>query len=110
MLYGDYELYLHPQSTEVQPQSAEGFRKADDLQPCDGRCGFPDLQASGDSDRAIFETRDAALYGDGDSGIMYNDPDLAIEWPMDLIGGEQNLIISEKDTHLMSLKDYLKRV
>ena len=48
------------------------------------------------------------FYGDGDSGIMYNDPDLAIKWPMELIGGEQNLIISEKDTHLMSLKDYCK--
>ena len=50
------------------------------------------------------------FYGEGDSGIMYNDSDLAIEWPMDLIGGEQNLIISEKDTHLMSLNDYLKKV
>jgi len=48
------------------------------------------------------------FYGEGDSGIMYNDPDLAIEWPMELIGGEENMIISEKDTHLMSLKDYKK--
>lgn len=46
------------------------------------------------------------FYGEGDSGIMYNDADLAIEWPMDLIGGEKNLIISEKDKHLMSLEDY----
>ncbi len=48
------------------------------------------------------------FYGEGDSGIMYNDPDLAIEWPMELIGGEQNLIISEKDKHLMSFADYYK--
>ena len=46
------------------------------------------------------------FYGEGDSGIMYNDPDLAIEWPFDEIGGEQNLIISEKDLHLMSFNDY----
>ena len=46
------------------------------------------------------------FFGEGDSGIMYNDPDLAIEWPMELIGGKENLIISEKDTHLMSLKEY----
>ena len=46
------------------------------------------------------------FYGEGDSGIMYNDPDLAIEWPFDSIGGEQNLIISEKDLNLMSFKDY----
>ena len=49
------------------------------------------------------------FYGEGDSGIMYNDPDLGIEWPMDLIGGEKNLIISEKDTHLMSLKEYIEK-
>ena len=46
------------------------------------------------------------FFNDGDSGIMYNDPDINIHWPFDLIGGIDNLIISEKDTHLMSLKDY----
>lgn len=37
---------------------------------------------------------------------MYNDPDLAIQWPMKLIGGEKNLIISEKDKQLLSLHEY----
>ena len=46
------------------------------------------------------------FFGEGDSGIMYNDPDIAIEWPMDLIGGAENLIISEKDLNLMSFKEY----
>lgn len=46
------------------------------------------------------------FYGEGDSGIKYNDPEIGIKWPMDLIGGEQNLIISEKDLHLMSFKEY----
>lgn len=50
------------------------------------------------------------FYGEGDSGIMYNDPDLAIEWPMELIGGEQNLIISEKDKHLMSFQEYKEKI
>ena len=40
------------------------------------------------------------FYGPGDSGIMYNDPDIGIEWPFELIGGKENLIISEKDTYL----------
>lgn len=44
--------------------------------------------------------------GEGDSGIMYNDPDINIEWPFELIGGKENLIISEKDLNLMSFKDY----
>lgn len=44
--------------------------------------------------------------GEGDSGIMYNDPDIGIDWPFELIGGEENLIISEKDLKLMSFSDY----
>lgn len=43
---------------------------------------------------------------EGDSGIVYNDPDIAIEWPMDLIGGAEHLIISEKDRNLMSFREY----
>lgn len=46
------------------------------------------------------------FYSPGDTGIMYNDPDIAIEWPFDLIGGKENLIISDKDLKLMSLKEY----
>lgn len=46
------------------------------------------------------------FYGEGDSGIMYNDPDIGIEWPFELIGGIENLIISEKDLRLMSGKEY----
>lgn len=50
------------------------------------------------------------FYGEGDSGIMYNDSDIGIEWPFELIGGEGNLIISEKDKKLMSLKKYNERI
>lgn len=50
------------------------------------------------------------FYGEGDSGIMYNDPDIGIEWPFELIGGKENLIISEKDLNLMSLQEYCQRI
>ena len=50
------------------------------------------------------------FYGEGDSGIMYDDPDIAIEWPFDLIGGKENLIISEKDKKLMSFKEYSEKL
>lgn len=46
------------------------------------------------------------FFGEGDSGIMYDDPDIGIEWLFERIGGKENLIISEKDQHLMSFKDY----
>lgn len=51
------------------------------------------------------------FYGEGDSGILYDDPDIGIVWPFDRIGGIQNLIISDKDKNLMSFaqyKDYIK--
>lgn len=50
------------------------------------------------------------FYGEGDSGIMYDDPDIGIEWPFALIGGKENLIISDKDLNLMSLRDYQRKI
>ena len=50
------------------------------------------------------------FYGEGDSGIAYNDPDIGIVWPFELIGGEKNLIISEKDKNLMSLEAYKRKL
>ena len=41
---------------------------------------------------------------------MYNDPDIGIEWPFELIGGKENLIISEKDLNLMSFEEYTKKI
>lgn len=52
----------------------------------------------------------AVFYGEGDSGIMYDDPDIGIQWPWDLIGGKENLIISDKDLKLMSFKEYTVRM
>lgn len=48
------------------------------------------------------------FYGNGDAGIMYNDPDIGVEWPFELIGGKENLIISDKDLKLMSFEEYKK--
>ena len=50
------------------------------------------------------------FYGAGDSGIMYNDPQIGIEWPFEDIGGENKLIISDKDLSLMNLDDYLQKI
>lgn len=50
------------------------------------------------------------FYGEGDSGIMYNDPDINIQWPFEKIGGVENLIISEKDKNLMSFKAYFNAI
>ena len=50
------------------------------------------------------------FYGPGDAGILYNDPALGIVWPFDRIGGEDQLILSEKDRQLMTMAQYLARV
>lgn len=46
------------------------------------------------------------FYGEGDSGILYDDAEIGITWPFELIGGKENLIISEKDKNLMSFEEY----
>lgn len=50
------------------------------------------------------------FFSDGDSGIIYNDPKIGIEWPFELIGGEEALIISDKDKNLMKFEEYRKLV
>lgn len=47
---------------------------------------------------------------DGDSGIMYNDPEIGIDWPFEGIGGIDNLIISEKDMKLLSFEEYTRLI
>lgn len=43
---------------------------------------------------------------EGDTGIYWNDETLGIDWPLELIGGPDKLIISEKDKMLQSLDEY----
>ncbi len=47
------------------------------------------------------------FYGEYDGGIRFDDPDMGIEWPYDLIGSKANLIVSDKDKTLPSLKEFL---
>ena len=46
------------------------------------------------------------FYGEYDSGIMWNDKDIDISWPLNEIGGEKNIILSEKDKHLQTFKEF----
>lgn len=45
------------------------------------------------------------FYGDGDSGILWNDETLAIDWPLEKIGGIDRLIVSDKDRRLSTFLD-----
>lgn len=42
------------------------------------------------------------FYGEYDDGIMWNDPDIGVAWPLELIGGEGKLILADKDKNLQS--------
>lgn len=57
-------------------------------------------------DSVVSYKCDEVFYGEYDSGIMWNDGEIGIEWPLEMIGGIENLIISEKDRNLQSFKEY----
>ncbi len=48
------------------------------------------------------------FYGEFDDGIMWNDPDINIDWKLDRIGGTQNLIIADKDKNLNSFAKFIE--
>lgn len=48
------------------------------------------------------------FYGEYDDGIMWNDPDIGVEWPLERIGGEKNLILAEKDKNLQTFAQLME--
>lgn len=47
------------------------------------------------------------FYGEYDSGIKFDDPDMGIEWPFEEIGGKDNVILAEKDKKLQTFKEFM---
>lgn len=61
-------------------------------------------------DDSVVSYKCATSFDDkNDSGIMYNDPDIGVDWPLIEIGGKKNLIISDKDKHLQSFSEYFQK-
>lgn len=55
------------------------------------------------SEEAVFNYKCTDFYAaEYDSGVMWNDPDIDIKWPLDRI---QNIVLSEKDKKHPSLKE-----
>lgn len=48
------------------------------------------------------------FYGEYDDGILWNDPDIGVTWPLELIGGRENIILAEKDKNLQSFKQFIE--
>lgn len=61
------------------------------------------------SDVAIFSYKVNKFYEPGDEGgILWSDPSLNIDWPIESVGGFEKLILSEKDTKWPTLAEYTK--
>ncbi len=58
-------------------------------------------------DSVVSYKCEEVFYGEYDTGIKWDDPDMNIKWPIDKIGGIEKLIISEKDKNLQSLNEYI---
>lgn len=48
------------------------------------------------------------FYGEYDDGIRWNDPDIGVQWPLELIGGEEKLILADKDKSLQSFAQLME--
>ena len=47
------------------------------------------------------------FYGEYDDGIMWNDPDINVQWPIEKIGGIEKVILAEKDKNLQSFREFM---
>lgn len=48
------------------------------------------------------------FYGEFDDGILWDDPDIGVEWPLKLVGGREKVILAEKDLKLQSFGEFVK--
>lgn len=48
------------------------------------------------------------FYQEFDDGILWNDPDIGVKWPLQRIGGTDHLILAEKDKKLQSFREFME--
>lgn len=46
------------------------------------------------------------FYGEYDDGIFWDDPDIGVSWPLEMVGGRDNIILSDKDKNLPSFAQF----
>lgn len=60
------------------------------------------------SDTALVSYKCSGQYFKGcDTGIIWNDPDIGVEWPLESIGGRENIILSDKDKELQGFASFM---
>ena len=48
------------------------------------------------------------FYGEYDDGILWDDLDIGVEWPLELVGGRKKVILADKDKNLQSFQEFIK--
>jgi dTDP-4-dehydrorhamnose 3,5-epimerase len=49
------------------------------------------------------------FYGEYDDGIIWNDPDINVQWPLKEVGGLDQVIIAGKDKNLPTFKKFMEQ-
>lgn len=49
------------------------------------------------------------FYGEYDDGIMWNDPDIGVEWPLERVGGQDKVILADKDKNLKTFAQFMEQ-
>lgn len=61
-------------------------------------------------DDSIFSYKCTNKYApEYDSGIKFDDPDIGVEWPVEKVGGWENVITSAKDAKLQSFQEFTEK-
>ena len=47
------------------------------------------------------------FYGEYDDGIMWNDPDIGVAWPLEQVGGPEKVILADKDQNLQTFAQFM---
>ena len=48
------------------------------------------------------------FYSEYDDGILWDDPDIGVAWPLELVGGREKVILAEKDKDLQSFARFME--
>lgn len=48
------------------------------------------------------------FHGEYDDGIMWNDPDINVQWPVEMVGGIDYVILADKDKNLQTFVQFME--
>ncbi|HIU25479.1 MAG TPA: dTDP-4-dehydrorhamnose 3,5-epimerase [Candidatus Copromorpha excrementigallinarum] len=49
------------------------------------------------------------FYGEYDDGILWDDPDIDVKWPLEKVGGREKVILADKDKNLQSFSEFMDK-